>query len=184
MSCHNYCSGNYTLGSLRSPCHIPVASFVGFYTPSVSVGDGLCLPSSCQDRTWILSNGQETCSEPTSCQPANCEPSSCETSSYPSSGCYVPRPGQGTSFLPASSSLSGSCLSVSYRPLAYVSSSSRPLSLLPCGYRPSGSFPCGLQPISIVSSGLRPLRPVFSGCQTLPYVFSPYRPSYSTCGGL
>lgn len=24
------------------------------------------------DRTWILSNGQETCSEPTSCQPANC----------------------------------------------------------------------------------------------------------------
>ncbi|OWK00543.1 hypothetical protein Celaphus_00019446 [Cervus elaphus hippelaphus] len=184
MSCHNYCSGNHPLVSLGSPCHIPVASSVGRYSPSVSVGDALCLPSSCQDRTWILSNGQETCSEPTGCQPADCGPSSWETSSCPSSGCYVPRPGRGTSCLPASSYLSGSCLSVSYRPLTYVASSWRPSGLLPCGYRPSGSLSCGPQPISIVSSGLRPLRPVFSGCQTLPYVFSPYRPSCSTCGGL
>lgn len=184
MSCHNYCSGNHPLVSLGSPCHIPVASSVGRYSPSVSVGDALCLPSSCQDRTWILSNGQETCSEPTGCQPADCGPSSWETSSCPSSGCYVPRPGRGTSCLPASSYLSGSCLSVSYRPLTYVASSWRPSGLLPCGYRPSGSLSCSPQPISIVSSGLRPLRPVFSGCQTLPYVFSPYRPSCSTCGGL
>ena len=90
------------------------------------------------------------------------------------------RPCHGTSFPPASSYPSGSCLSVSYRPLTYVSSCSRPSGLLPCGYRPSGSLPCGFHPISIVSSGLRPLRPVFSGCQTLPYVFSPYRPSCST----
>lgn len=60
MSCHNYCSGNYTLGSLRVPVTFPRRSSVGLYTPSVSVGDGLCLPSSVRPEP-DPEHGQETC---------------------------------------------------------------------------------------------------------------------------
>ncbi|KAB0388714.1 hypothetical protein E2I00_003812 [Balaenoptera physalus] len=129
------------MGSLRNARHVPPPSSIALCSTNVSSGDVLCLPSSCQDHTWLLNNGQETCSEPTSCQPAKCEPSNCETSSCPSSGCYVPRPCQGTRFLPASSYVSGSCFPVCYRPLSYVSSSCQPPSLLIYGCRPLGYLP-------------------------------------------
>ncbi|TEA32422.1 hypothetical protein DBR06_SOUSAS4710052, partial [Sousa chinensis] len=130
--------GNYSLRFLRSACHVPPPSSIALCSTNVSGGDVLCLPSSCQDHTWLLNNSQETCSEPTSCQLASCEPSNCETSSCPSSGCYVPRPCQGTSFPPAASCISGSCFPVCYRPLSYVSSSCQPLRLLTYGCRPLG----------------------------------------------
>lgn len=158
MSCHNYCSGNTPWGLsgvpvtfrrlLRRPLH-----------SSVSVGDGLCLPSSCQDRTWILSNGQETCSEPPAASQPTASPAAVKLPATLLLVAMCQDPAKEQSFLPASSYLSGSCLSVSYRPLAYVSSSSRPLSLLPCGCSPLGFFACGLQPISIVSSGLQTSTP-------------------------
>ncbi|XP_026967332.1 keratin-associated protein 26-1-like, partial [Sagmatias obliquidens] len=132
---HNDCSGNYSLRFLRNACHVPSPSSIALCSTNVSGGDVLCLPSSCQDHTWLLNDGQETCSEPTSCQPASCQPSNCETSSCPSSSCYVPRPCQGTSFLPASSCISGSCFPVCYRPLSYVSSSCQPQRLLTYGCR-------------------------------------------------
>ncbi|XP_049714456.1 keratin-associated protein 26-1 [Elephas maximus indicus] len=209
MSCHNYCSGNYSSGSLRNICHIPVTSSSALCSTNVSYGDAFCLPSSCQGSSWLLDNCQETCSEPTSCQPANCEPSN---SCCPSTAYYVPRPCQGTSFLPVSSSISSSCFPVSCRPLSYVPSGCRPLSPLlynshllgcaPIGYRPLNCLPnscrplslltygcqplsglaCGLQPFSIVSSSLRPLRPLSSGCQPLAHVFSTCRPSCSALG--
>ncbi|XP_057552326.1 keratin-associated protein 26-1 [Hippopotamus amphibius kiboko] len=178
MSCHNYCSGNYSLGSLRSPCLVPFPSSIALCSTNVCGGsDVLCLPSSCQDHTWLLNNSQETCTEPSSCQPANREPSNCETSSCTSSGCYVPRPCLGTSFLPGSSYISGSCLPVSCRPPSYVSSSCQPLSLLTYGCRPLGCLPCGPHPLGVLSSSLRPLRPLFSGCHPLTHVFSTCHPS-------
>nr|XP_035943299.1 keratin-associated protein 26-1-like [Halichoerus grypus] len=182
MSCHN-CSANYSLGSFRSPCHIPLTSSIALCSTGVSCGDVLCLPSNCQDHLQSLDNCQESCSEPTSCLPAHCDPSNCETSCYPSTTYYVSRPCHGTSFLPAASYNSGSCLPISCRPLSYVSSSSRPLSLLTYGCRPVGFLPCGPQPLSIVPSSFRPLRPVFAGCQPLSHVFSTCRPSCSALGG-
>ncbi|XP_047612312.1 keratin-associated protein 26-1 [Phacochoerus africanus] len=182
MACHNYCSGNYSLGSLRNPCHIPLSSSIALCSTNVSGGDVLCVPSSCQDHTWILNNGQETCSEPASCQPASCEPSNCETSSCPSTACYVPRPCRGISLLPVTHT-SGSCLSVSSRPLNYVFGSGRPLSLLTRGYRPQGCLPCGPHHLSVVSGSLRPLCPVFGGCQPLTHVVSTCHPSCSSWGG-
>nr|XP_014722071.2 keratin-associated protein 26-1 [Equus asinus] len=183
MSCHNYCSGSYSLGSLRNPCHIPLPSSIALCSTNVSCGDVVCLPSSCQDHTWLLDNCQETCNEPTSCQPASCEPSNCATSHCPSTAYYVPRPSQGTSFLPAASYVSSSYLPVSSRPLSYVSSSCRPLSLLPYISRPFGYLPCRPQPLSIVSSSLRPLHPLSVGYQPLTHVFNTCRPFCSALGG-
>ncbi|XP_004264688.1 keratin-associated protein 26-1-like, partial [Orcinus orca] len=151
---HNDCSGNYSLRFLRNACHVPSPSSIALCSTNVSGGDVLCLPSSCQDHTWLLNNGQETCSEPTSCQPASCEPSNCETSSCPSSSCYVPRPCQGTSFLPASSCISGSCFPVCYRPLSYVSSSCQPQRLLTYGCRLLGYLPGGPHTHSITHYSL------------------------------
>ncbi|XP_038437249.1 keratin-associated protein 26-1 [Canis lupus familiaris] len=182
MSCHN-CSANYSLGSLRNPCHIPLTSSVALCSTHVSCGDVVCLPTNCQDHPQPLDNCQETCSESTSCQPGHCEPNNCETSCYPSTTYYVSRPCQGTTFLPAVSYVSGSCLPVSFRPLTCVSNSGRPLSLFTYGCRPLGSLPCGPQTLSIVPSSLRPLRPVFSGSQPLNHVYSTCRPSCSALGG-
>uniref|UniRef100_A0A8C9CFV6 Keratin-associated protein n=1 Tax=Phocoena sinus TaxID=42100 RepID=A0A8C9CFV6_PHOSS len=194
------CPKSYSLGSLRNACHVPPPSSIALCSMNVSGGDVLCLPSSCQDHTWLLNNGQETCSEPTSCQPASCDPSNCEISSCPSSGCYVPRPCQGTSFLPASSCVSGSCFPVCYRPLSYVSSSCQPLRhslylLHVSNYSTSAliSYHLLVHPtlsllwdnsFGIVSNSLRPLHPLFIGCQPLTHVFSTCHPSCSAWGGL
>ncbi|KAM9201599.1 keratin-associated protein 26-1 [Dugong dugon] len=209
MSCHNHCPGNYSSGSLRNICHIPVTSSSALCSTNVSCGDAICLPSTCQGSSWLLDNCQETCNEPTSCQPANCEPSN---SCCPSTAYYVTRPYQGTSFLPVSSSISSAYLPLSCRPLGYVSSSYRPLrpllysshplgcapvgyrpldclsnsyqplSLLTYGCRPLGGLTCGSQPPSVVPSSLRPLRPLSSGCQPLAHVFSTCHPSCSALG--
>ncbi|XP_058379369.1 keratin-associated protein 26-1 [Diceros bicornis minor] len=183
MSCHNYCSGSDSLGSLRNLCHIPLTSSISLCSTNVSSGDVLCLPSSHQDHTWLLDNCQETCSEPTSCQPANCEPSNLETSHCPSTAYYVSGPCQGTTFLPAASYVSSSYLPASCRPPRYVSSSCRPLRLLPYGCRPLGCLPCGPQPLSVVSSCLRPLHPLSIGYRPLTHVFSTCHPSCSPLGG-
>ncbi|XP_007941720.1 keratin-associated protein 26-1 [Orycteropus afer afer] len=215
MSCHNYCSGNYSSGSLRNVCNIPVTYTIALCSTNVSNGEAVCLPSNCQDNSWLLNNCQETyseptrdnCGEPTSHQPANCDSRNYEASCCPSTAHYVPRPRQGTGFLPVSSSISASYLPVSCRPLSRVSSSCRPLSPLlynshslgcvPTGYRPLnhlsnsyrplsfltygcqplGSLPCGSQPFRVVSSSFIPLRPFSSDCQPLTHIFSTCRPS-------
>ncbi|XP_077897319.1 keratin-associated protein 26-1-like [Ictidomys tridecemlineatus] len=209
MSCHNACSGNYSSGCLRNSCHVPLNAPVALCSTNVSCGDVLCVPGVCQNQSWFPGNCQETSGELNSCQPANCETSSCSSTAY-----YVPRPCQGSGFLPTSSFLSSSCLPVSYRPLSYVSShcrpttplvtsfqptgcvssgyrpltclpnSGRPLNLLPYGYRPTGCVTYNPQAGNIVSSSFRPLQPHSSSCQTLPHVFSTCRPSCSAQGGL
>ncbi|XP_075399509.1 keratin-associated protein 27-1 [Tenrec ecaudatus] len=59
----------------QSHCHsrwsfysVPPLSAIEHASKPVSFEDGLCLPSSCYGRTWILDNFQETCCESTSCQ--------------------------------------------------------------------------------------------------------------------
>ncbi|XP_045293032.1 keratin-associated protein 26-1 [Leopardus geoffroyi] len=182
MSCHN-CSTNYSLGSLSNPCHLPLTSSITLCSTGVSCGDVLCLPSNCQGHLRSLDNCQEACNEPTSSQPAPHEPSNFETSCCPSTTYYVSRPCQGTTFLPASSYVSGSCVPISYRPLSYVSSSCRPLSLPTYGCRPLSCLPCNPQSLHVVPSGLRPLRPLLGGCQPLTHVYSTCRPSCSALGG-
>ncbi|XP_047602897.1 keratin-associated protein 26-1 [Lutra lutra] len=179
MSCHN-CPATYSLGSLRNPGHIPLSSSIALCSLGVSCGDVLCLPSNCQDHLRPRDNCQESCSEPANCQPAHCD---YETSCCPPTAYYVSRPCQGTTFLPATSYISGSCLPVSYRPLSYVSSSNRPLSLLTYGCRPLGCLPCSPQPLSMVPSSLRPLCPVLTGCHPLSHVFSTCPGSCSALGG-
>lgn len=178
MSCLNSCSGNYSLGVLRNPCYIPLTSSFAPCSTNVSRGDVLCLPSSFQDHTWLMDNCQETCGELISCQPPNCEPSNYETSCCSSTVYCGPRPCPGTSFLPAASYISSSCL-----PGSYVSSSCRPQRLFTYGCRPVRWIPCGSQSLSVVLSSLRPLRPLFSGCRPLTHVFSPCRPSCFALGG-
>nr|XP_036868968.1 keratin-associated protein 26-1-like [Manis javanica] len=182
MSCLNYRSGNYSTGSLRNPCHIPFTSSNALCSTNVSCGDVLYLPSSFQDHICPLDNCQETCRDPTGCLPA-CEPSNHGTSCCPSTVYYVPRPCQGTSFLPAGSCISSSHLPVSCRPLSYVSSSCQPLSLFPSGCCPWACLPCGPQSPRVVSSSLVPLRPLFGGCQPQNHMFSTCRPSCSALGG-
>ncbi|KAM5276678.1 keratin-associated protein 26-1-like [Hipposideros larvatus] len=183
MTCSNSCSGNYSLGPLRNPCHTPLTPSHALCSTNVSHGDVLCLPSRCQDGTWLMDNCQGNCSEPTSCQSRSCEPSNCENSCCPSIAYYGPRPCQGTSFLPAASYISSSCLPISCRPLSYMSNSCGSLSLLTYGCRPLGWMPCGPQPLGFVSSSLRPLHPFFGGCQPLTHVYSPCRPSCFAPGG-
>ncbi|XP_008573417.1 PREDICTED: keratin-associated protein 26-1 [Galeopterus variegatus] len=165
MSCHNYCSGNYSSGFLRNSCHIPLIPSISLCSTNVSRGDVLCLPSSSQDCTWLTDNCPETCSEPPSCQPAACEPSNAETSCYSSTAYYVPRPCQGTSFLPASSFISSSCLPISYRPLRYMSGSCRPLSPLLNSCQLLGSVPCDYRPLTYLYNSCRPLSLLTYGCQ-------------------
>ncbi|XP_037707022.1 keratin-associated protein 26-1-like [Choloepus didactylus] len=194
MSCNNYCSRNYSSGSLRNSCHVPVTSSFALCPTSVGYGDAVCLPSTCQGSTWILDNchgtcsdpTKETCGEPTSCQPAICEPSNCETSCCSSTAYYVPRPCQGSSFLPASSYNHGSCFPVPYRPLNYGPSSCRPLRPLlysfqplgyaPSGYRPLNSFSHSCRPLSLLTYGHQPLGCLAGGPQSLSFVPSSLRP--------
>lgn len=194
MSCPNYCSGNCSSGSLRTSCHIPLTS-IALCPTNVSCGDVLCLPTSCQDPTWLTDNCQETCGEPTSCQPAHCETGNLETSCSSSTAYYVPRPCQGSSFLPASSFISSSCLPLSCRPQSYVSSGYRPLRLLlnsyqpiggcvPSGCRPQSCFSNSCQPQNLLTSGCRPSSCLAYGPQTLHVVSSslrPLRPLFSGC---
>ncbi|XP_032132570.1 keratin-associated protein 26-1 [Sapajus apella] len=186
MSCPNYCSGNSSSGALRTSCHIPLTS-VALCPTNVSCGDVLCLPTSCQDHTWLTDNCPETCGEPASCQPAHCETGNLETSCCSSTAYYVPRSCQGTRFLPAASFISSSCLPVSCRPQSYVSSSCRPLrplinscrpigSCVPGGYRPQSSFSNSCQPPSLLTSGYRPSGCLAYGPQTLHVVSSSLRP--------
>ncbi|KAK2491100.1 hypothetical protein MC885_013376 [Smutsia gigantea] len=182
MSCLNYCSGNYSLRSLRNLCLIPLTSSNALCSTNVSCGDVLYLPGSCQDHICHLDNCQETCSDPTSCLPA-CESSNHGTSCCPFTIYHVPRPCQGTSFPSATSCISSSRVPVSRTPLSYVPSSCRPLSLFPSGCRPLGCLPCGPQSPRVVSSSLVPLRPLCSGCQPQNHMFSTCRPPCSALGG-
>ncbi|XP_006862641.1 PREDICTED: keratin-associated protein 26-1-like [Chrysochloris asiatica] len=220
MSCRNCCSGNYSSGFRRNVCHIPASSSIALCSTDMSYGDTICLPSSCQGNSWLLDNCQDTfsestrdnCGESTICQPTNSEHNNCEASSCPPTACYVPRPCQGTSFIPVSSSISSTCLPVSCRPLNFVSSGCRPLSPLlysshplgcgPIGYRPLncfsnscrplslftygcrplGGLTCGPQPLNVVSSSLRPVQCLPTGYQPLTHIFSTCRPSCSVLG--
>ncbi|XP_053420574.1 keratin-associated protein 26-1 [Nycticebus coucang] len=182
MSCPNYCSGNFSSGALRNSCPVPSTSSVAICSTNVSCGDALCLPSSFQDHTWLTDNCQETCGEPASCRPANLETSCCSSSAY-----YLAKPCQGSSFLPASSFISSSCLPGSCRPLSFVSSSCCPQNpLLNSGQLVGGCVPSGCRPLPCLSTSCQPqglftygYRPV--GCltyrpQTLPVVSSSLRP--------
>ncbi|XP_003797162.1 keratin-associated protein 26-1, partial [Otolemur garnettii] len=152
MSCPNYCSGNCSSGALRNSCPIPATSSVAIWSTNVSCGDALCLPSSCQDRTWLTDNCQETCGEPASCQPANLETSCCSSSGY-----YVAKPCQGTSFLPASPFTSSSYLPGSCRPLSFVSSSCGPQNpLFNSGQLVGGCVPSGCRPLPCLSTSCQP----------------------------
>ncbi|XP_002716836.2 keratin-associated protein 27-1 [Oryctolagus cuniculus] len=63
---HNQCQ------SLRS-FNAPTLSAITHASNPMSFDDGLCLPSSCYSRTWLLDNFQETCSKSSSCQLTSCE---------------------------------------------------------------------------------------------------------------
>ncbi|XP_004588644.2 keratin-associated protein 27-1 [Ochotona princeps] len=59
----------HSLGSFSAP---QLSAIIHASNP-MSFDDGLCLPSSCHGRTWLLDNFQETCSKTTSCQLTSCE---------------------------------------------------------------------------------------------------------------
>ncbi|EHB02557.1 Keratin-associated protein 26-1 [Heterocephalus glaber] len=170
MSCRNSCSGNCSSESPRNSCHVPLNPAVALCSTSVSGGEILYLPSSCQDSIWFTDYSQGPCEESTSCQPAPCAPSLGGAACCSSTGHYVHRPCHGGSFLPASSFISSSSIPVSYRPLSYMSSSCHPLSPLvntfqPAGCVSSGSVSSGYRPILCFSSPGRPLSVLPYGCQ-------------------
>ncbi|XP_005375684.1 PREDICTED: keratin-associated protein 27-1 [Chinchilla lanigera] len=59
---HSYCQ------SLRSSYNPPLLSAIVHGSNLTSCGDGICLPSTCHRRTWLLDNFQEARNETTSCQ--------------------------------------------------------------------------------------------------------------------
>ncbi|KAM6224016.1 keratin-associated protein 26-1 [Rhynchocyon petersi] len=188
MTCHIFCSGNYSSVSLRNHCHVPVTSCIAICPASVKYGDAICLPSRYQGSSWLLDKCQESCNEPTgnNCsETASCGSWRCEASCYPSAACYVPRPCQGAGFLPVSSFISSSCLPVSCRPLN-VSSGCLPLSALvynshslgcvSTGNQPQNYFSNSWPPLSLSTYGCRPLGGLACGPQPLSIVSSSVRP--------
>ncbi|KAM4889443.1 keratin-associated protein 26-1 [Thomomys bottae] len=213
MSCPNYCSDNCSSESHSNICHLPLTPSITICSTNMNSGEVFCFPSGCQDHTYFVDHCHESCSEPSSCQPANQDCNSFETSCYPPTAYYVPRPCQGTGYLPASSLISSPCAPAVYRPLSCVSSSCRPVGplvnicqpvgsassgcrpftclpssnrpqgLLTSGCRPLGCVGFGPQTVHVVSSSLRPLQPVSSGCQPLTPVCITCRPSCYGQGG-
>ncbi|KAM6162061.1 keratin-associated protein 27-1 [Erethizon dorsatum] len=59
--------------SLRSSYNPPPLSAIVHSSNPTSFGDGICLPSTCYSRTWLLDNSQETRNETTSRQLTGCE---------------------------------------------------------------------------------------------------------------
>ncbi|XP_004646387.1 keratin-associated protein 27-1 [Octodon degus] len=59
---HSYCQ------SFRSSYEPPLLSAIEHGSNSASFGDGICLPSACHGRTWLLDNFKGACNETTSCQ--------------------------------------------------------------------------------------------------------------------
>ncbi|CAH6792509.1 keratin-associated protein 26-1 [Phodopus roborovskii] len=204
MAGRNNCSGNCSSGSLRNSCHIPANPSIALCSTNMGCGEVFCIPSNCQDHTWVMDNCPETFGEPSSGQPGSHEASSYENSCC-SSVYYVSRPCQGSGYLPVSSIISGVCLPAScrpgsyvsssyrpvspsfsncrpagcYRPLPCVSNSCRPMGIVPYACRPSGCMSYGPQAIHIVSNSLRPLQPGSGVCQPVTRVFGACRPSCS-----
>ncbi|XP_010607001.1 keratin-associated protein 27-1 [Fukomys damarensis] len=64
---HSYCQ------SFRRSYNSPQLSAIFHGSNPTSFGDGICLPSTCHSRTWLLDNYQETHNETSSCQLTSCE---------------------------------------------------------------------------------------------------------------
>lgn len=194
MTSRNNCSGNCSSGSLRSSCHLPATpSSIALCSSNMGCGEVFCIPSNCQDHTWFMNNCPETFGERSGGQPGGHEASNYENTCC-SSGCYVPRPCQGSGYLPASSIISGVCHPTSCRPVSFVSSSYRPVSpfINNCqpvgcgsgsGYRPLPCVSNSCRPVGIVPYGCRPSGCVGYGPQTIHIVSHSFRPLQPVSGG-
>lgn len=65
---------------------IPAVPTTSICSNGGSFQNGICLPSSCQRKTWQLATCQETC-QPSCSTPSSCEPASCQPICLPAASC-------------------------------------------------------------------------------------------------
>lgn len=193
--------------SLRSSYNVPPLSAIVHGSNPISFEDGCFLPSSCHNRTWLLDNFQETCSETTSSKVSNCEQELCTEDSGVQSACLHrvvqttcsnSRPHEKTTCESGSSStvlkcVSQPCQSESSQRKGFAIQSCQPVSCAAKCCPPKTDVSQSGQALECESSqcqtqnpelsSCRPLVPVTTGPQLLESSNS-YEPTCCVTGGL